>query len=100
MARSQDLQNELETLCENVYFQPPETVKLVYPCIVYTRATGETLFANNRKFYHTDGYELTVIDRDPDRELADKVFMHFTSCREDRSFVSDNLYHNVYTLYY
>lgn len=100
MVSSLSLQAELTSLCPNVYFQPPESVKLTYPCIVYKRATGNTRFANNAKYSYKRSYELIVIDRDPDRTLAEKVFMHFTMCREDRSFVSDNLYHNVLTLYY
>ena len=31
----------------NVYFQPPESIKLSYPCIVYKRSTGDTQFAND-----------------------------------------------------
>lgn len=100
MASSLDLQEEFMTLCKNVYFQPPESVKLSYPCIVFKRSTGDTRFADNKKYSYTRGYQVTVIDRDPDRKLAEDVYLHFTYCRKDRDFVSDNLYHDVFDLYY
>lgn len=100
MASSLNLQAELTSLCPNVYFQPPESVKLMYPCIVYKRVIGNTRFADNDKYSYKRCYELTVIDRDPDRSLYEKVFMHFPMCKEDRGFVSENLYHNTLTLYY
>ena len=31
----------------NVYFQPPASLKMVYPCIRYNRATADAKFANN-----------------------------------------------------
>lgn len=100
MASRLELHNELLTLCNNAYYQPPESVKLTYPCIVYKRSTGDVRFANNSKYSYKRSYELTVIDRDPDRLLAERILMHFKMCREDRSFVSENLYHNILTLYY
>lgn len=48
MASSLDLQREFQALCKNVYFQPPESVKLLYPCIVYKRSAGDTRFADNK----------------------------------------------------
>lgn len=100
MASSLDLQKEFQTLCKNVYFQPPESVKLSYPCIVYKRTTGDTRFADNAKFSYIPGYDVVVIDTDPDRKLAMDVYMHFAYCREGVPYVSNNLYHNPFTIYF
>ena len=32
---------------DNVYFQPPESYKMEYPCIVYERSALTTRFADN-----------------------------------------------------
>ena len=52
MGQRLDLQTELEELLgsRNVYFQPPESLRMNYPCIRYTRSSGETTFADNKPY--------------------------------------------------
>lgn len=94
-----------EELCEllgtrNVYFQPPESLKLIYPCIVYHRSDISKLNANNRMYISTNGYDGMIIDRDPDSEIPNKVVAHFEMCSLSRSFRTDNLNHTPFKLYY
>ena len=93
-----------EFLCEvlgsrNVYFQPPESVKLVYPAIVYKRSNIRNKYANNRVYIQGDSYAITVIYSDPDSDIVRKI-SKLPQCRYDRDFVVDNLYHTVFTLSY
>lgn len=102
MAKSRlDLQTELEQLLgtRNVYFQPPENLKLKYPCIVYSRSRNLDKKADNLGYIHKHGYTLTLIDSDPDSELAE-ILEGWKYCQFDRPFVSDNLNHFVFTLFY
>lgn len=94
-----------EELCDvlgnrNVYFQPPESVKMEYPCIVYAKRVGNFLHADNKKYVCTDLYDLTVIDRDPDSAIESNLMKHFQYCRPDRHYVVDNLNHVTLSLYY
>lgn len=94
-----------EELCDllgsrNVYFQPPETVKLKYPCIIYERNTGDTQFANNMPYTFKVQYSVTIITKDPDTELIEKMAFRFPMCRMDRHFTTQNLNHDVFRLYY
>ncbi len=91
------LRNLLGT--SNVYFQPPETIKMKYPCIVYERSSGNTKFADNNPYIHKKRYTVTVIDKNPDSEIPDKV-AQLQMSTYDRHFASDNLNHDVFTLYY
>ena len=103
MARSRlDLHAELVALLgsQNVYFQPPESIKMKYPCIVYQRSTGDTLYADNKPYRFTMRYSLTLIDKDPDSPFVDKIAMAFPMCRHNRHFTVDNLNHDTYELYY
>ena len=102
MASRIDLHNELCTLLgsRNVYFQPPETIKMSYPCIVYHRDDVETEHADDRIYKHRNRYTITVIDSDPDSKTPDMIMLHFMMCRFDRSFVFDNLNHTNLILYY
>ena len=98
------LQTLLESLFEEdvtarVYFQPPQNVKMQYPCIVYERDGGDSKYADNVKYRHTKRYQVTVIDRDPDSILSDKV-EELPMCEFDRFFPAGNLNHHVFNLFF
>lgn len=93
-----------EELCEilgsrNVYFQPPSSVKMNYPAIVYSRKKPEIRFANNGVYAHLQCYEVTVIDKNPDSEIAVKLFNRPLT-GFDRHYKADNLNHDTFTLYH
>ena len=90
----------LEDGSQAIYFQPPEKVKLKYPCVVYTYETDYFRHADDKSYYKKPQYELTVIDRNPDSDIADVIVYHFTYCRHNRQFTADNLRHDVIGLYY
>ena len=96
-----NLQTTLETLLgsRNVYFQPPENFKLNYPCIVYARDSGTSQFADNIPYKNYLRYSVTVIDRNPDSEIPEKLAT-LPMCVLNRNYVADNLNHDVFTLYY
>lgn len=96
-----DLQSMLETILDssNVYFQPPESLKLVYPCIVYKLGDIDTTFAGNKPYSHGIKYSLTIIDKNPDSLIIDK-FKYLPLCSFDRHYVADNLNHYNFNLYY
>lgn len=96
---------ELQVLFENllgsrnVYFQPPASVAMKYPAIVYSLDDIENSFANNGVYAQAIGYMVTVIDKNPDSEYVKKV-SKLPMCSYDRHYVADNLNHDVFTLYY
>ena len=99
MPRRLKLQALLEELLgsRNVYFQPPESVKMKYPAIVYGLEDIENAFANDRVYLSKRKYLITVIDEDPDSEIVEKV-SQLPACRFNRHFESDNLNHDVFIL--
>ena len=101
MATQQELQTKLEELLgsRNVYYMPPESLKIHYPAIVYSKSRIDTKKANNSIYKKNTRYEITVIDRLPDNPTIDKL-MELPYCSFDRPYKSDNLYHDVLTLYY
>ncbi len=82
-----------------VYFQPPESVKMTYPAIVYSLADMPNVHANDGVYLYGNRYEVIVIDKNPDSEFKDKI-IELPTCRFDRSYTSDNLNHFVFSLYY
>lgn len=82
----------------HLYFQPPPTIRMSYPCIVYERNRAKTEFANNKPYSYRKGYKVTVIDKNPDSIYPDKV-AQLPMCLFDRHFVADNLNHDVFIVY-
>ena len=82
-----------------VYYQPPETLKIKYPCIIYERSSNDVRFADDNPYFTKRSYTLTVIDKNPDSEIPDKI-ASLPMCRSNRMFTNDNLNHYVFDIYY
>lgn len=101
MDRRLELHNILSGIpgVKKAYFQPPETEKLVYPCIIYRLQTVRMLSANDLPYKNRDAYSVTIIDRNPDSKIR-RVLESMPLCRFDRPYTADGLNHWVYQLYY
>ena len=101
MGSRKDLGKKFRTEIEpNVYFQPPENLKLSYPCVVYTLSSIDHQYADNKTYIGKRRYQVTLITKDPDDELVQKTIDNFELCKFDRFFTSNNLNHNVFILYW
>lgn len=99
MGRRLELQGMLESICDHVYYQPPDSVRMSYPAIRYQLYDIDNKFADNKVYKQDRAYQITVIDRDPDSAIADEVSM-IDNIRFNRSYCADNLNHTVFILYY
>lgn len=84
---------------DHVYFQPPPSVALTYPCIIYKRDMAQTEYADNAPYTYTQRYQVTVIDRDPDSDIPSKVAALPMSLFI-RFYTADNLNHDVFNLFF
>lgn len=101
MDRRLRLQTILEEVLgnDNVYFQPPSNVEMRYPAIVYQRDSADTKFADNGPYSYTKRYQVTVISRDPESPIPDRMAA-LPMTTHERWFAADNLNHDVFTLYF
>lgn len=101
MAQRLDLQELLVGLLgtTNVYFQPPPSFKMNYPCIVYNRDNLDMKYANNKPYKNKKRYQITVISSDPDNDISDKIET-LPLCSFERFFTADDLNHYVYNLFF
>lgn len=83
----------------HVYFQPPETVKLSYPCIIYNLDNFDVKQANNKLYLGKDCYAVTLISKDPDWDKV-RELLEWQYCSFNRHFTVDNLNHWTYEIYY
>lgn len=102
MASRLSLHKELLSIkgVKSAYFQPPASVRMKYPCIVYELSHKKLFHADNLIYRFKNRYSVTVIDSDPDSKIPDTFLQHFMYCSFDRQYKADNLYHNVFILYY
>lgn len=101
MAQRLELQALLVNLLgsDNVYFQPPPSLQMQYPCIVYNRDSSRTKFADDKPYSIEKRYQIIVIDRNPDSAIPGKV-AQLPKCIFDRFFTADNLNHDVFRLFF
>ena len=81
----------------NVYFQPPESVKMKYPAIVYSRSGISNVHADDSVYVQTCEYDVTVIDIDPESPAAGRL-SKTPYCRYSRHYTANNLNHDVFTI--
>ena len=84
----------------NVYFQPPESVKLKYDCIIYKDVTPFLRRANNFVYILQHKYQITYVTSNPTSPIVDQMLHEFQMIDRVNDFVSDGLYHYVYELYF
>lgn len=83
----------------NVYYQPPDSKQLSYPCIIYKRVKNDKVHANNDTYMLRTRYSVTLIDKSPISETDTKI-MELKHCSLDTQFAKDNLNHYIYNLYF
>lgn len=96
-----ELHNKLKELLgsNNVYYQPPENLKMEYPAIVYCRDNVEKKYANDSGYSFSYSYTITVIDKKPDNDAINKILL-LPYSNYSRHYVSEGFNHDVITLYF
>lgn len=95
-----EFQEFLETMLGiPVYFQPPSSIEMSYPCIVYRLSKLNSIYANNNPYINHIGYDVTLIDKDPDTTIKN-VLLRLPKSRFERFFPSDSLNHFVFQIFF
>ena len=102
MARRLELHEKLCTILgtRNVYFQPPESLKLQYDCIVYQTAKRDGIRADDKRYIKYTAYDVTFISRNPDSGIPDRLLDEFQYIEHQRTYPADNLHHDLFRIYY
>ena len=99
--RRLELHSELQRITglKYLYFQPPESIKIHYPCVIYQLADIGMIHADDAVYKGQKRYTITIVDKDPDSDIPEKLYeMAYVSF--DRFYTADNLNHWVFTIYY
>lgn len=83
----------------NVYFQPPTSLKMSYPAIVYSRSVNDVRYADDNPYRIIHKYDLVLIEKNPDSAIPDKL-ANLPRCKLDQCYTADNLYHYAFSIFY
>jgi hypothetical protein len=81
-----------------IYFQPPASVHLSYPCFVYSMRDYDVRNANNKPYIGHAWYDVMYITRDPDDPVIRALSMT-PGFNFGRWFAADDLNHYAFTYY-
>lgn len=93
-----ELDEVFRSLCPHVYYQTPESMKLEYPCIIYSRETIKTQKADNRSYTIDVAYSMRYVTKDPDDPVVFQL-AELPYCHHGKHYCKDNLHHDSFTIY-
>lgn len=83
----------------NAYFQPPSSVQIKYPAIIYEIVDIKNGHANNGVYAQNNFYQVTVVDANPESEIMIKM-SKFPTARFNKHYTTNSLNHYVFTISY
>lgn len=83
----------------NVYYQPPSTVRMTYPCIRYTFEGFGSKNANDKKYLLREHYQAIDMYYDPDDHKRQEILAAFEYVTFGNTYTADGLHHDVYEIY-
>ena len=83
----------------NVYFDPPESFKLKYPCIVYSYNANIDWHAENARYIKLRRYTIIYITKNADDDMVDTL-ENLEFCHLNRVYNADGLWHYAFDIYF
>lgn len=82
------------------YYQPPENLKLSYPCIVFERTNALIDYADNNPYQITKRYTITLMTKTADNDEFVDQLLNLPMCTYDRQFINEGIVHDVFSIYF
>lgn len=83
----------------NVYFDPPESFKLQFPCIVYSLSGNNEWKADNITYIRTKRYRMIYITKDADDPMVDTL-EDLEFCHLINPYTADGVFHYAFDIYF
>lgn len=94
-----DLDSMLRGLgIKNLYFQPSESIKIKYPCIIYKLDDIPTLSADDLHYKMNTIYQLIYVSKSPTDQMV-HTLAGLPKCTFERFYTMYELNHYVYRIY-
>lgn len=83
-----------------LYYQPPDTVRMTYPCIVYSLSDVDLVKANDSVYINNRTYRVQYIDRSTSMDIPEKLIEGFQFVKFIDRSVIENLNHTTLEITY
>lgn len=80
----------------HTYFQPPETIRLIYPCFIYHLKSLPSNYADDAPYLTKILFDVIYISRSPSSSVP-ALLQRSAGFSFDRYYSADNLHHYAYT---
>ena len=101
MGRSRlDFQQELRTLAPKAWYLRPPDNRISYPCFVYKSVSPRMVRADNLGYLRSPGDEVLYISETENEAIIDALTERFPFCSPGAPYISDDLFHYPFTIYY
>ena len=91
-------EQELTANAMGLYYQEPSDTAMIYPCIMYELSDIKNKHADDTKYTENLEFTLTVIDRNPDSTVVDKI-KALPRTKFIRAYRSNGLNHTRFTIH-
>lgn len=90
-----------ETGISYCYYDPPATIRMYYPCIIFHLSDQDSKYADNMAYLRNLRWDVTVVDPvSTNGEIYVGELTSLPHCRFGRHYVADNLHHYTFSIYY
>ena len=98
----EQIRDILYTITENVYYDPPTSIQMKFPCFRFTMNNTDSKYADNLSYLRTKRWAITFITRDVEEldDVINQMLIKFKYCTHETTFKADNLNHAVFNLYF
>lgn len=101
MARTwSQLYDILRPIVGNVYYNPPESLKLKYPCVICSLESDRPEYADDTRYKNMNRYNLILITNGTDNGIMRETLLKLPYCSFDREYFSNNMCHDSLTIYF
>ena len=73
---------------------------MTYPCFVYKNLNPRIVRADNIGYTRMGGYDVLYISESENDAIIDTMLGEFPHCSPGAPYVSDNLFHYPFTIYF
>lgn len=83
------------------YYDPPASIRMEYPCILFQLSSNYVLHADNMAYKSRFRWSVTIVDpvsTNGENYIAEMLALPY--CAFDRHYATDNLHHYVFDIYY
>ena len=101
MARSRtEFQAKLRTIAPKAWYIRPSNNSMQYPCFVYKHVRPVVVRADNIGYNRTSGYEVIYISETENEGIIETMLTTFEHCSPGAPYISDDLFHYPFTIYF